>query len=274
MRTFVITGGTDGMGRGLGLHYLEQGDQVIAVGSSQAKGARFLAAAADLGAAERASFVRADLSTVAGMRAVVDQVPEVIDVLVLAAQRFQGKRVETEDGLESSFALGYLSRYLLGHDLFDRLERAEAPLVLNIAAPGSPGRMRFEDLQQRKGYSAMRAATQTARRNDLLGVSFTQVHPDARTRYVLYAPGLVATGLGESMNQPARTLNKVLGRLFAAPVAKAIAPMIELIDDRPAAGLTVFNKGTSLPVAGPAFDPANAERLRKETADLIASISR
>ncbi|WP_063737310.1 hypothetical protein [Streptomyces sp. RTd22] len=274
MRTFVITGGTDGMGRGLGLHYLGRGDRVIAVGSSQAKGDLFLAAAAGIGAAERASFVRADLSTVGGMRELVDRMPDVIDVLVLAAQRFQNKRVETEDGLESSFALGYLSRYVLGHDLFDRLERAETPLVLNIAAPGSPGKMRFDDLQQREGHSSMRAATQTARRNDLLSVSFPQVHPDARTRYVLYGPGFVATGMGDSMKQPVRAVYKVMTRLFAAPVAKAIAPMIELIDNPPVAALTVLNRGKPMPVAGPAFDPTNAERLHKVTADLVASISR
>lgn len=274
MRTFVITGGTDGMGRGLGLHYLARGDRVIAVGSSEAKGARFLAAAADIGAAERACFVRVDLSTMEGVREVVDRVPDVIDVLVLAAQRFRSERVETEDGLESTFGLGYLSRYLLGHGLFDRLERAEAPLVLNIAAPGAPGKIRWDDLQLRKGYSRMRVAGQTARLSDLLGVSFTQVHPDARTRYVLYAPGLVATGIGESMNQPVRALYKVLTRLVGAPVAKAIAPMIELIDDRPAAALTVINRGKPLPLGGPAFDPANAERLHKATADLVASISR
>lgn len=274
MRTFVITGGTDGMGRGLGLHFLGQGERVIAVGSSEVKGERFLAAAADIGAAERACFVRADLSTMAGVREVVDRVPDVIDVLVLAAQRFRGERVETEDGLESTFALGYLSRCLLGHDLLDRLERAETPLVLNIAAPGAPGKVRWDDLQQRKGYSRMRAATQTARLNDLLGLSFTQVHPDVRTRYVLFGPGVVATGMGESMNQPLRTLYNVLTRVFAAPVAKAIAPMIELIDEPPAPPLTVVNRGKPLPLDGPAFDPVNAERLRKVTADLIASISR
>ncbi|WP_416970409.1 hypothetical protein [Streptomyces sp. 4F14] len=33
--------------------------------------------------------------------------------------------------------------------------------------------MRFDDLQLREGYSGMRIATQTARRNDLLAVSFS-----------------------------------------------------------------------------------------------------
>lgn len=269
MRTFVITGGTDGIGRGLALHYLARGDRVIAVGSSADKGERFRQLAG-----ERAEFVRADLSTTAGVRDLMAQLPDTIDVLVLAAQRFRGERVETAEGLESSFALGYLSRYLLGHGLYDRLERAESPVVLNIAAPGAPGKMRFDDLQLREGYSGMRIATQTARRNDLLAVSFTQVHPDARTRYVLYAPGLVATGIGDSMNQPARALYKVLGRLLAAPVAKAIVPMTELIDKPPAAALTAFNQGKRLPLDRPAFDPASAERLREVTEGLVATLGR
>lgn len=262
------------MGRELGLHYLQQGEQVIAVGSSETKGARFLAAAADLGAAGRATFIRADLSTLAGVRDVVDRMPEVVDVLVLAAQRFQGRRVETGEGLESSFALGYLSRHLLGHELLDRLERAATPIILNIAAPGSPGKIQLDDLQLRHRYSSLRAATQTARRNDLLGLSFTQVHPDARTRYVLYAPGLVATGIGDSMNQPMRTLYKILARLVATPVGKAITPMTRLIDNAPASALTVINNGRKLRVDGPAFDPVDAQRLHKATEELLASISR
>ena len=38
MRTVVITGGTDGLGKGLALHYLRQGARVLAVGSTPAKG--------------------------------------------------------------------------------------------------------------------------------------------------------------------------------------------------------------------------------------------
>ncbi|MEO3856403.1 SDR family NAD(P)-dependent oxidoreductase [Acrocarpospora sp. B8E8] len=68
MRTYVITGGTDGMGKGLGLHLLRRGDNVIAVASGEAKGRAFLAEAHRLGAEGRAVFLQADLSTVAGMR--------------------------------------------------------------------------------------------------------------------------------------------------------------------------------------------------------------
>ncbi|WP_416970408.1 hypothetical protein [Streptomyces sp. 4F14] len=76
------------------------------------------------------------------------------------------------------------------------------------------------------------------------------------------------------MNQPARTLYKVLGRLLAAPVAKAIVPMTELLDKPPAAALTAFNQGKPLPLTGPAFDPASAGRLRTATEELLAALGR
>lgn len=220
MRTFMITGGTDGIGRGLGLHYLGKREQVYAVGSSEDKGAQFLSRAADLGARDRTFFIQADLRTIAGVERVVAQAPPSLDVLVLAAQRFVRRRIETADGLESTFALGYLSRYLLGERLLGRLEAAQAPVILNVAASGGPGRFRLADLQMKEGYSAIRAATQTTRRNDLLGVGFVQNHTDARTRYVLFNPGLVDTGMQKTMNPPMRMMT----RIFAKSVDPAIAP--------------------------------------------------
>src|SRR5690348_4049384 len=104
MRTMVITGGTDGIGKGLALHYLRQGDRVIAVGSTQAKGDRFLAEAARLGAADRAVFHRTDLTLMRNCRELVDFVEAsyALDALVLGARHDKpfGKRIETKEGLE------------------------------------------------------------------------------------------------------------------------------------------------------------------------------
>ncbi len=37
MKTILITGGTDGMGKGVAMHFLKKGDRVIVVGSSSEK---------------------------------------------------------------------------------------------------------------------------------------------------------------------------------------------------------------------------------------------
>ncbi|MEV6865927.1 SDR family NAD(P)-dependent oxidoreductase [Streptosporangium subroseum] len=277
MRTYVITGGTDGMGRGLGLYFLGRGDRVIAVASGEAKGRAFLAEAEKLGAAGRAAFLRADLSTVAGMRQVVEEVTattEAVDGLVFGAQRFRPTREETEDGLEFTFALGYLSRSVIGHDLMGRLERADAPVIMNIAGPGGlPGRIVWGDLQLREGYGGMRAAMQASRCNDLLGAGFAARYPDARTRYVLYNPCFVDTGMADPLSQPGRAITKALARLFAMPVGKAIVPIAGLLDNPPGPAVTAFMRGKPLPLTGKDFDPATADRLHEVTKDLLARIT-
>ncbi|MFI7111381.1 hypothetical protein ACIBK9_34070 [Nonomuraea sp. NPDC050227] len=46
MQTVIITGGTDGLGKGPALHHLRQGAHVVALGSTAGKGETLLAAAA------------------------------------------------------------------------------------------------------------------------------------------------------------------------------------------------------------------------------------
>ncbi|MEU4831756.1 SDR family NAD(P)-dependent oxidoreductase [Streptosporangium sp. NPDC023615] len=277
MRTYVITGGTDGMGRELGLRLLRRGDAVIAVASGEARGRAFLAEARRSGAGDRAVFLRADLSTVAGMLRVVEEVTATtgaVDGLVFGAQRFRPVREETADGLEFTFALAYLSRFVIGHGLMGRLERAEAPVVMNIAGPGGlPGRVNWDDLQWREGYTGMRAAMQASRCNDLLGAAFPARHPAARTRYVLYNPGFVRTGMADPLPQPARTVTKALARLFATPAAKATVPIAALLDAAPEPPVTAYTRGRPLPLTGEDFDPAAAARLDRVTRDLLGRIT-
>ncbi|MDQ0906047.1 NAD(P)-dependent dehydrogenase (short-subunit alcohol dehydrogenase family) [Streptomyces canus] len=67
-KTAVVTGGTDGIGRALAESRLRRGDTVVIVGRDPDKGAAFLAHARESGVADRASFIRADLSLLAGNR--------------------------------------------------------------------------------------------------------------------------------------------------------------------------------------------------------------
>lgn len=275
MRTYLITGGTDGMGKGLGLHFLARGDRVIAVARSAAKGRVFLDEAARLGAADRATFLSADLSVRAGMQEAIAEAAAATDSLdgvVFAAQHFQPARRETADGLESTFALSYLSRAVLGDGLFGQLENAAAPVVMNIAGPGGlPGTIAWDDLQLAGGgYSGFRAAMQSSRCNDLLGADFPARRPGARTRYVLYNPGFVRTAMSDPLPAPQRIATKALARVFAQPVAKAIVPVARLMDDPPDEPITAFLRGKPLALAGKKeFDPAAAARLRQVTAELV-----
>jgi len=48
MRTILVTGGANGLGKGLAMHYLSKGDKVIAVSNSASNGEAFLSEAKKL----------------------------------------------------------------------------------------------------------------------------------------------------------------------------------------------------------------------------------
>jgi NAD(P)-dependent dehydrogenase (short-subunit alcohol dehydrogenase family) len=110
MRTHVITGGTDGIGKAVAHHYLDSGHEVVVVGRSAEKGKAWLDAARQRGAAGRAHFIHADLSLTTETRAAIDRVRSsfsTVDTLVLCARHFRTTRLVTAEGFENTFARIY-----------------------------------------------------------------------------------------------------------------------------------------------------------------------
>ncbi|SDT66786.1 SDR family NAD(P)-dependent oxidoreductase [Jiangella sp. DSM 45060] len=274
-RTIVISGGTDGMGRALALRRLAQGDHVIAVGSNAEKGARLVADAATVGG--RAEVVRADLTTVAGARSVIRAIEastDVVDALVLCANRVRPRRVETTEGFESTFALYYLSRYLLSHGLTPALKLSASPVIVNVAGVGTRnGTIHWDDLQLTRRYRAVAAQLQAGRANDLLGVGYAARHGD-RVPYVLYHPGFTRSGDLSTLPRLTRGSIRVAARLFARPVEAAVAPIDWFIDAPPPASLTAVDRDRRLPLTLPTLDADRAGRLAERTAALLDRLDR
>ncbi|MFE0106220.1 SDR family NAD(P)-dependent oxidoreductase [Streptomyces sp. NPDC059009] len=277
MQTVVITGGTDGLGRGLALHYLKAGARVIAIGSTPAKGAALVAEAERLSAADRTHFLRADLTSVSATRQVVEEIEktyDAVDKLVLCAQRYRlfGKRAVTPEGFEHSFALAYLSRFLLSHGLLSPLRRARQPVIMNVGTPGiGLGGIHWGDLQLERGYSGSKATLQSFRANDLLGVAFAEAYADGPVSYIGYHPGVVATGMPGALPLPLRLLTQAAFTLAATPVHKAVRPMVELLEYPPGGGaFAAYRKKKRVEVEGnKSFDPGDARRLKAITEELV-----
>jgi len=272
----VVAGGTDGIGRRIVLARLKRGDVVIAVGSNGDKGRRLLDDAARMGAGDRARFLRADLSSVAGCERVVEQIKSehaVIDALVLCTNRVSTERFTTVDGLEYSFALNYLSRYLLGYGLRDSLETSARPVVLNVAAPGvTNGSVVWDDMQLERRYSAVKAQLQAGRANDLLGVAFAE-KPGETVPYVLYRPYFTDTGF-KGIGPPfVRAIARLVGKVFARSVEVTARPISELLDAPPRTLLTAIAQGKPVSLSLKTFDKDDARKLDEETRQLLARIT-
>jgi hypothetical protein len=258
------------MGRALTLARAGRGDRVLAIGSNAGKGKRLLADAPDTGTID---FIRADLSTVTGTRAAIAAITDstpVIDALALFANRQAPRRTETPEGLEATFALYYLSRYLLSHALTPLLARSASPVIVNIAGVGiTKGTICWDDLQLTRRYSMMRAQLQAGRANDLLGVGYAAAH-DGTIPYVLYHPGFTRSGDLSPLPAPLRVAIRAAASLAARPVEASVEAVHGFIDRPPSAPLTALDRSRPVPPGFPTLDPADASRLALVTSALLS----
>ncbi|MGI5151551.1 SDR family NAD(P)-dependent oxidoreductase [Plantactinospora sp. CA-294935] len=271
MKTIVITGGTDGIGAALAVTYRRRGDNVVIVGRDAAKGVEVLDAAGDVGG--EGLVVPADLSLIGENDRVVKEIKAkfpTVDALVLCARYFNSRRTVTADGFEHTFALFYLSRFLLGHGLADTLAETSSPVIMNVAGPGpNPVEIQWDDLELTRGYQGVNALMQGGRLNDLLGVAFAERHPGSPIRYVLLHPGSTATSFAGEYDPPTAAQIESMRR-FGKPVAKSIVPIVAALDDPPPEPLSAIVEGRRIGIEGGGFDRDKALRLDRITKELLS----
>lgn len=276
-KTVVISGATDGMGRATALARLGHGDTVIAIGSNPAKGRSLVAQAARAGATGQLRFIQADLSSVADTTRVIAEVERgssTVDALLLFANRQSPKRQETADGLERTFALYYLSRYLLTRGLSPMMDTSPDPVIISVAGVGNTaGSISWDDLQLTRRYSTVRAQLQAGRANDLLGVAFAD-QGVGKARFVMYHPGFTRSGDLSPLNPILRALIKTLAKVAARPVTASVRPIHDFLDNPPRQPLTAVDRGKPVDPSLKTLNRDDARRLAEITEELLRGLGR
>jgi NAD(P)-dependent dehydrogenase (short-subunit alcohol dehydrogenase family) len=149
--TALVTGGTDGIGKAIALELARTGREVVVVGHDRGKGGR---AESDL---RRSSgnvgvhFVPADLSLTREayrLAAEVIRRHRRLSHLVLCAGIVRGRWQLTTEGVESNFAVNYLSRFALTQRLLSLLAASGRPdrrsRVLLVSGAATGGTIHFD----------------------------------------------------------------------------------------------------------------------------------
>ncbi|GAA3410786.1 SDR family NAD(P)-dependent oxidoreductase [Paenibacillus hodogayensis] len=275
MKTILVTGGSDGIGKGVAMHLLRSGNQVIVVGSSATKGRSFLNEAKQIGAGERATFLQANLSLVSENKRVIEEVQTrfaSLDSVIFCATSHTTREqlTETEEGFEFNFALSYLSRFVLSFGLKEMLEKAAKPVIVNVCAPGMNGTVNLEDIQNKRNYNGAKIKYHGSRLNDLLGVAFSDLNY-GKIKYVLFNPWAVQTkGYLDSIKNPInKALARVAFKLIGKPVEKAVLPIIDHIEAPPAQKLSAYIQRKEVSLSKNTFNLDNAHQLYQKTLHLM-----
>lgn len=270
MKTTVITGGANGIGRGIALKLLQQGQNVIVISSSAGK--KFKEAAAQLGVGARASYIQADLSLISENKRVVSEIKQrtdSINMLIFCATRHNFSYIETKEGLEASFSLDYLSRFLLSQGLKAWLEKTAQPVIFNVCGTGYNGEVDWDDLQHRKTFKPMHVMMQGSRLNELAAVAFTQDSANQKIKVVLYNPGAVKTaGMTQFYKNP---VMRFVAGLMSKSIDEASEQMMERLAHIPNEQLSAFSQKKPVRLERSTFNKEKAARLLAVTQKLLKS---
>ena len=161
----LVTGSTSGLGREVALAMAGRGAHVIVHGRNRERGIEVVERIAAEGAGS-ASFHAADFGSMARVQALGETILRDygrLDVLVNNAGIWLSgddtRRVST-DGHELSFAVNYLSHFLLTRMLLPMIPASPASRIVNVSS-GAQTPIDFEDPMIEDGYSSRRSYAQS-----------------------------------------------------------------------------------------------------------------
>ncbi|MEJ5314707.1 MAG: SDR family oxidoreductase [Anaerolinea sp.] len=192
MKTVLITGSTDGIGKQTALELARRGWRVFLHGRNLRRGEEARREILRQVPQADITCLNADFSSLEEVRQlarVVLSLTPRLDALVNNAGVFLHQRLLSRDGFEMNFAVNHLAHFLLTNLLLGLLQSSAPARVVTVSSVmHRNGRLNLEDLQMEQGYTGSRAyaasklmnvlfAAELARRMEGKGVTSNSLHP-------------------------------------------------------------------------------------------------
>jgi NAD(P)-dependent dehydrogenase (short-subunit alcohol dehydrogenase family) len=265
-KTCIVTGATSGIGLVTARALAQQGATVIAVARDPGKGAATVARIRQETGNRGVELLLADLSAQDQVRRMAREFQRRhsrLDVLVNNAGAFFWRRQLSADGIEMTFAVNYLSVFLLTNLLLDTLKASAPARIVNVSSRSHrSAHIDFDDLEWRHQYRGMAAygrsklalllfTYELARRLEGTQVTVNALHP-----------GFVATHIGQNNGWLVKLASPLLKLIARSPeegaqtsIYLATSPEVEGVSGQ------YFIDAKPVPSAPASYDEAAAQRL-------------
>jgi NAD(P)-dependent dehydrogenase (short-subunit alcohol dehydrogenase family) len=265
-KTVLVTGASSGIGRATALALAGQGARLLLAGRTPERCEEALASVRAAGA-EDAQMLLADLSSLAGIRKLADDVKthtDRLDVLVNNAGTTLARRSTTADGYETTFAVNHLGYFLLTGLLLPLVRAAAPARIVSVASDAHRfgGRLDLEDLQSQRSYGALRVYGKSKTANILWNCELARRLEGTGVTANCLHPGGVRTNLGRGNGLLLDALQRFAG-LFMRSAEQGAATSIYLATSPEVADVSgrYFANSKQRRPAAYATDRASSERL-------------
>lgn len=200
-KIFLLTGGTSGVGKATALGLAQQGAKLVIISRSAENGAKALAEISQKTNNDQGEYLVADLSLQSSIRKVAHEFKQKynnLHVLAnLAGGIFFDKQLTTE-GIERTFAVNYLSHFLLTNQLLDILKESAPARVITVG--GNPAFLKnphinFDNLQSLDQFSGLNAAAQAMYARVFFAFELARKLQATEVTSVVFNPGVIKSNL-------------------------------------------------------------------------------
>src|SRR5690606_20423975 len=202
-KTYLVTGGTSGVGKAIATGIAKTGANVVIVSRNASNGEQTVKEISEKSANKNISFLTADLSllkSVEQLSTQFEQQHNQLHGLVNAAGAWYFKKEITSEGIDKSFAINYLSHFVLTNRLLDLLKATDDARIVTVA--GAPRFLKkpkidLNNLQLEKSYSWMKATNLGMFARVYFGFELADRLQNTSVSSMVFHPGFVKSNLGK-----------------------------------------------------------------------------
>src|SRR5213082_2323461 len=272
----MVTGANSGIGKATALALAQMGATVVMVCRDRARGEEAKSEITTKSRNNAVDLLQADLSSQQSIRQLVENFQHHythLHVLINnAGATFPGRRRETVDGLEMTFAVNYLAPFLLTNLLLDVLKASAPARIVNVSsASHKSGYIQMDDLQGEKHNRSMRAYPQSKLAIVLFTYELARRLQGTGVTANCLDPGFVATNIEQTgASLPVRLLIKLIGSFGTSP-EKGAKTSIYLASSPEVEGVTgkYFVKSLPKRSAAISYDESLQRKLWEQSAKLV-----
>lgn len=272
----LVTGATAGIGQATAMLLAKRGATVIGIGRNRTKNEYSTQRIKEETANPAVEYMLADLSSQKEIRALAQQFHEKydrLDVLVNNAGATFGKRLESVDGIEMTFALNHLGYFLLTNLLRETLEASRPSRVINVSSSlHKLGKIDFDNIPLEKGYARSKAYQRSKLAN--IGFTYEMARRLCSCEVTVNAmnPGLVNTNVGQVAGGVAAKMKGLVDRIAGLTPEEGAQTIIYLATSPDVVGVTgrYFVKEKSIPSSKVTYDLDFCRRLWDVSEELIS----